>query len=445
MLKDKPGSHIVYGIDERPPLAEAIPLGMQHLVAMFLGNITPPIVIAGALEALSGQTGFLVQMALLWAGVSTVIQAYPIGPIGARIPMVMGTSFAFVGVIISTGTNYSVGAAFGTCLAAAGVEVVLGFAIDKVKKFFPPLVTGIVVMLIGLTLIPVGMDYAAGGVGSADYGSLMNLSIAGIVLLVTVFLNQLAKGLFSYASVLIGVLVGYAIAMMLGQVGFSGVAEAGWFAFPSFLPFGIEFVWPSIFLMMFVYVISAIETMGDITGTIGAVGRAPTTKELRGGLVADGVMSGLGAFFGAFPNTSYSQNVGLVNFTGIASRHVAALGGVFLVLLGLVPKVGAVVATIPSAVIGGGGLMMFGMIFASGAAIINRNVEMNQRNMIILAVSIALGLGVQFKPDVFQHFSQEMKTFFGSGLMMGGLTALILNLIFPQEKAGKEDQVEPES
>lgn len=442
MAKTTSDTHIVYGIEDRPPLGEAIPLGLQHLVAMFLGNITPPIIIAGALGTLAGQTGFLVQMALLWAGLATVIQAYPIGPIGARIPMIMGTSFAFLGGIISIGINYGVAAIFGACLSAAAVEVILGFTLDKIKKLFPPLVTGIVVMLIGLSLIPAGIDYAAGGVGAPDYGSFTNLGIAGLVLLVTLLLNQLTKGLLSYASVLIGVLVGYVAALLLGKVEFSGISDADWFALPGFLPFGIEFVWSPIVLMIFIYIVSAIETVGDITGTVGATGRSPTGKELRGGLVADGVMSGAAALFGAFPNTSYSQNVGLVNFTGVASRHVAALGGIFLVVLGLVPKVGAVVATIPSSVIGGGGLMMFAMIFASGASIIHRNVDLNQRNMTILAISVGLGLGLQLRPDALQHLPQELQTFFGSGLMTGGLVALVLNLILPQPKSEISEKVE---
>ena len=426
-------THLVYDIDDFPPLRETIPLGLQHLVAMFLGNITPPLIIASTLGLATGQTVFLVQMALVLAGTATIIQAYPVGPVGARIPMIMGTSFAFLGGIIGIANQYNLATVYGACLAAASVEVIIGFSIGKFKQFFPPLVTGIVVMLIGLMLIPVGMDYAAGGVGAEDYGSFTNLGIAGVVFLVTLFLNQYSKGFLSYASMLIGALTGYVLAIFFGMVDFSDVANAAWFTFPRPLAFGLQFRWAPIVTMGFIYVISAMETIGDISGTVAATGRPPSAKELKGGLIADGVMSGLGALFSAFPNTSYSQNVGLVNFTGVASRHVAAIGGSFLIVLGVVPKVGAIVATIPASVIGGGGLIMFAMIFASGVAIIHRSVELNQRDMIILAVSLGLGVAVELRPEVLQNFPPEIKSFFSSGLISGGLTALILNFIFPEK------------
>ena len=247
----------------------------------------------------------------------------------------------------------------------------------------------------------------------------------------TLFLNQYSRGFLSYASLLIGALGGYVIAIFLGKVSFTNIADAAWLTFPRPLTFGLEFHLAPIVTMSFIYIISAIETIGDISGTVAATGRAPTGKELRGGLVADGLMSGLGALINGFPITSYSQNVGLVNFTGVASRHVAAIGGFFLVGLGLIPKVGALVATIPPSVIGGGGLIMFAMIFASGVAIIHRSVELNRRNMTILAVSIGLGLAVELRPDALQYFPQGLKSFLGSGLISGGLMALILNLVFP--------------
>lgn len=427
---------IVYDIDDRPPVKEAFPLGLQHLVAMFLGNITPPLIIAGALGLASGETAFLVQMALILAGLATVVQAYPIGPIGARIPMIMGTSFAFLGGIISIANDYGLAAVFGACLAAAIVEVLLGFSIARIRRFFPPLVSGIVVMLIGITLIPVGMDYAAGGVGAADYGSPANLAIAGAVFLITLFLNQFSKGFLRYGSLLIGALLGYVLAILAGKVDFGLIAEAGWFLLPKPLPYGIEFHIAPIAAMAFIYIISAVETIGDISGTVAATGREPKARELRGGLIADGVMSGLGALIGAFPNTSYSQNVGLVNFTGVASRHVAAIGGMLLIGLGIIPKVSAVVSTVPAAVIGGGGLIMFAMIFASGMSIVHRSVALNRRNMIILAVSLGLGIAVEFRPDALQSFSPAVKTFLGSGLISGGMTALVLNLILPNDQSG---------
>ena len=408
-----------------------MPLGFQHVVAMLLGNITPPLLIAGALGLAIGDKALILQMVLLMAGLATVVQAYPIGPVGGRIPVIMGTSIAFVGSAIGIGSEFGLAAVFGACLVASVVEIVLGFSIVRVRKFFPPLVNGIVVMLIGLTLIPVGMDYAAGGPGAVDYGSKANLIIAAVVFLVTLLLNQFARGFVSYASMLFGVIVGYAVAFAFGKVDVVPVAEAAWLSLSRPLAFGLEFRLSAILVMGFVYVISTMETIGDIAGTMAAVGREPENRELRGGLVADGVMSGLAALFSAFPNTSYSQNVGLVNFTGVASRHVTAIGGIILVLLGVVPKVGALFATLPPAVIGGGGLIMFAMIFASGLAIVHRSVDLNRRNLVILAIAIGLGLGVELRPEILQHLPESTRTFFGSGLITGGLTALLLNLALP--------------
>lgn len=422
---------IHYDIEHRPPIRETVPLALQHLVAMLLGNITPPLLIAGALGLATGDTALLLQMVFLMAGVATLVQAYPIGPVGGRLPIVMGTSIAFVGASIAIGQRFGLDAVFGACLAASGVEIAIGFSIRRIRWLFPPLVNGVVVMLIGLTLIPVGMDYAAGGVGAADYGSLPNLAIAGIVLVVTLALNQFARGFLSYASLLFGVVVGYLLAAGLGRVDYSALTSAGWMSIPRPLAFGLEFRPSAILLMGFVYVISSMETIGDISGIVNATGREPTDKELEGGLVADGVMSGLAAIFSAFPNTSYSQNVGLVNFTGVLSRHVAGAAGVILLLLGLTPKVGAGFATLPPSVIGGGGLIMFAMIFVSGAAIIHRGTAFTQRDMVIVAVALALGLGVELRPAALSSLPEVIQTLFGSGLITGGLTALVLNVVLP--------------
>lgn len=422
---------LVYDVDEVPPLREGLALGAQHLVAMLLGNITPPLLIAGALGLAAGETGVLVQAVLLVAGLSTLVQAYPIGPVGGRIPIVMGTSIAFVGGSIAVGSRAGLAAVFGACLVAAVVEVVIGFSFTRVRRWFPPLVTSVVVMLIGLTLIPVGVDYAAGGIGAEDYGSMRNLGIAAVVLLVTLILNQYASGFLAYASVLAGVVVGYVLSVISGAVDFSAVSSAAWLSVPRPLPFGLTFEWSAILIMAFIYVISSIETIGDITGVIAAAGREPTDRELKGGLVADGASSGLAALFGAFPTTSYSQNVGLVNFTGVVSRHVTAVAGGLLVLLGLVPKISAGLATIPPAVIGGAGLVMFSMIFASGAAIFRRSVPLTQRSLVILAIAVGLGLGVELRPEALQHLPEGVRNFIGTGLITGGLSALLLNAILP--------------
>lgn len=436
---DTDSSVVLYGIEDRPPLSEAIPLGLQHVLAMFLGNVAPPLILAGAVGSVTGQTTFLVQMALIVAGVGTIIQAFPVGPVGARLPVVMGTSFAFLGPLIGIGNQFGIAAVFGAALVAAPVEMGMAFSLDRFRNYFPPLVTGIVVMLIGLTLIPTGMNYAAGasaGPSAEGYGSLTNIGLAGLVLVVTVGLNQFFSGFLRIVSVFVGIVVGYIAAFALGIVSFSTVASAGWFTIPVPLKYGLAFEPSAILTVAFLYVITGVETIGDISGTVSATGRDATDNEFRGGLLADGVMSAFGAIFNAMPNTSYSQNVGLVNFTGVASRYVAGIGGVFLLILGFVPKVGAVVSAMPDAVLGGGALILFAMIFSSGARIINQNVTLDQRNSTILALSMALGLGVGFRPEVLQQFPTEVQTLFGSALVTGGIAALVLNVILPGGSVG---------
>ena len=401
---------------------------------MLLSNVAMPLIIAGALGLPPDQVMVLIQAVLVMAGLATIVQSYPIGPVGARLPIVMGTSVAFVGASISIGREFGLATVFGACVVASLAEVLLGFGISKLRRLFPPLVNGTVVMLIGLTLIPVGMDYAAGGVGAPDYGAPVNLLVAAIVFGAVLLLNQLGRGFWSYASVLIGVVVGWVVAGAVGMVDMAPVASAGWLQVPVPLAFGFQIHWGAVLTMAFVYVISTMETIGDISGTVAAEGREPTTAELRGGLVADGVMSGLAGLFGAFPNTSYSQNVGLVNLTGVVSRHVTAVTGALLVLLGLVPKVAALFATIPAPVVGGVGLILFGMIFASGAAIFHRGVTLTQRNLVILAVALAVGLGVELRPDAMQSIPDGLRTLVGSGLIMGGLAALLLHALLPERE-----------
>ena len=425
---------IIYDVDDLPPPREALPLGVQHVLAMFLSNITVPLIIAGAIGMAGGDKPQLVQIALVMAGLATIVQAYPLSIIGARIPMVMGTSFAFVGGIIMIANQYNLETALGACLVAAVIEIVIGVFYARISHIFPPLTAAIVVILIGLTLMPIGLDYAAGGPKADDYGAVHNLAIGGTVFVATLLLNQLFTGFLSYASIILGAAVGYVMALVWGIVDFSAMAGADWFSLPEVMPYGLEFKLEPILLMSFIYVISALETMGDISATIAALGRMPSDREMRGGLVADGVMSGFAALFGAFPNTSYSQNVGLIHFTGVASRHVAAIGGCMLVVLGLIPKVGAAISTIPHAVIGGSGLIMFSMIFASGISIVHHRVLLDKRNLVILAVSIGLGLSVQFRPAVLADAPAWAKTLFGQGLVVGGLVGLVLELVLPKAK-----------
>lgn len=431
---NKQETMVKYGINDKPPMGKAIPLGLQHVLAMFLSNTALPVVIASGIGLATGEVAYIVQMALFVAGIMTIIQAYPIKGIGAKLPIVMGTSATFIGPLISIGQQFGIAVVFGSALVASAVEIVLAQFIDKIRSFFPPLVTGTVVMLIGLSLVPVAMDYSAGGAAASNYGALINLGVAAFVLLVTLALNLFAGGFLRISSVLLGILAGYIISIPLGLSDFSQVAQAGWFAIPTPLKFGLEFEPSAIFILSFVYIIVLIETIGDVSGTTAAVNREATTEEIKGGLLADGVGSAFASIFNAFPNTSYSQNVGVVNFTGVASRHVAAIGGVFLLAMGLIPKVGAIVAAMPNPVLGGGAVVMFGMIFGSGLRIIHQDARLNRRNTVIISVAIAMGIGVETTPDALQQLPQTARIFFGSGLISGGLLAIILNKIVPKEE-----------
>ncbi len=430
---------VEYGIEDAPSLERSIPLGLQHLLAMFLSTVALPLVIAGAIGLGASDTAFLVQMALLVAGVATIVQAYPVGPVGARLPIVMGTSAIFVSPLIAVGNQFGLAAIFGAVIIAAPVEVLIGYFFDDIRGLFPPLVTGIVVMLVGLTLIPVALQYSAGGPGAETYGNFEHLALAGLVLVVAVGVNQFFEGFLRAASVLIAVVVGYVAAVPLGLLDLSGVAEAGWFSVPVPLQYGLTFEPSAIVLVAFAYVITAMETIGDISGTTEAVGRDPTSEETKGGLVADGVMSAFAAVFNAFPNTSFSQNVGLISFTGVASRFVVAITGVFLVVLGFVPKVAEVVAAMPNAVLGGAAIVLFGMIFAIGLRIVSRGAELTRRNLTIIASSIVLGVGVEIQSDALANLPSDVQILATSGIIVGGVTALVLNAVLPDDYGTTEE------
>lgn len=434
-------SIVEYDLEDSPPLPEAVPLGIQHLLAMFLSTVALPLVIAGAIGLDAGETAFVVQMALLVAGLATIVQVYGIGPVGSRLPIVMGTSAIFVAPLIDIGTQFGIAAIFGAVIVAAPVELVIGYFYEELRTLFPPLVTGTVVILVGLTLVPTAMDFAAGGPGAETYGQFQNLGLAGLVLVVAVGLNQYFEGFLSIASVLIAVVVGYVVAAPLGLLDLSGVGEAAWVEVPMPLQLGVDFQLGAILIAAFAYVVTAMETIGDVEGTAGTVGRRATTDEMKGGLLADGVMSMFAGLFSAFPNTSFSQNVGLIGFTGVASKFVVAICGVFLVGLGLLPKVAALVAAMPDPVLGGAAIVLFGMIFSIGLRLVSQNVELNRRNMTIIAVSIVLGLGVEVRPEVVAELPDDVQVLVGSGLLVGGVVALVLNAIIPGD--GGLDRAEP--
>ncbi|WP_162224369.1 uracil-xanthine permease family protein [Halorussus amylolyticus] len=425
-----------YELDDRPPWPKSLLLGLQHVAVMIVPATAVAFIVAGAVGLSAGDTAYIVQMVLLFSGLATVLQAYTVGPVGAKLPIVMGTSFTFVGAASSIGVDYGLGAVFGAILVTGfAVEGLIGWQFKRIKPFFPPLVTGLVVIIIGLYLVPVAMDYAAGGVGAADYGATHNVGLAALVLFVAVALNLFTDGVTRLLSTLVGLAVGYVVALPLGLVDFSPVADAAWFAVPRPGAFGFSFEPVPIVTFAFLFLVSAMETVGDMSGITAAEGRNPDSEELRGGLFTDGLLSSLGSVFAAFPVTSFSQNAGIVNFTGVMSRHVVGVAGGILALLGLSPKVGAAVATIPSAVFGGAVLLMAGMVAASGARLIFLHVDLDRRNMVIVAVSLGLGLGIATRPDAIQGLPSAAQTFFGQPVVLTALTALVLNTLTPGEQS----------
>ncbi|HBD23989.1 MAG TPA: uracil permease [Oceanospirillaceae bacterium] len=434
--------------DYTPPVAQAVPLGIQHVLAMFASNVTPAILVAGAAGFGFGSGSpdfptmiYMIQMCMLFAGVATLIQAIGMGPIGARLPIVQGTSFAFLPVMIPAVAGAGVAGLGGlmTGIFIGGIfHFILGLFIGRIRFALPPLVTGLIVLMIGLALVKVGVQYAAGGVpliGKPAFGSMAMWGPALVVIVVTLALKFFTKGMPAVAAVLIGMLAGYAVAYGLGQVNFGNVGNAAIFALPK--PFQWGFEWNSAIIigMCFMAFVSAIETVGDVSGiTKGGAGREATDKEITGATYADGLGTAIAGVFGGLPNTSFSQNVGLVSMTGVMSRKVVAIGALFLVVCGLIPKFGAIISTVPIHVLGGGVIVMFGMVCAAGINML-AGVDWNRRNMVIFAISLSVGLGLQLVPEALQHLGGTMKVLMASGLLPSAFLAIVLNLVLPEELA----------
>ena len=423
-----------------PPLGTAIPLGFQHVLAMFASNVTPSIIVAGAagLAFGSAEQVYLIQMAMLFAGIATMFQTIGMGPVGARLPIMQGTSFAFVSVLTAIAATQGLGVALTACLIGGIIHFGLGSVIGRLRFLFPPLVSGLVILTIGLYLIPVAIKYAAGGAAkfqmeAESFGSLMHWSVALTVVVVALVLKFWGKGLLSSAAILIGLIAGYLLALMMGMVNFTAVGNASLFAIPQVLPYGFEFDIGAVIAVTLICIVSAIETVGDTSATTKAgAGRDATDDEIAGATYADGLGTALAAVFGGLPNTSFSQNVGIVGMTGIMSRHVVTIAGLVLIVCGLLPKIGAIIASMPLPVLGGGVIVMFGMVAAAGLNMLTE-VTMNRRNMIIIAVSLAVGLGLNLVPTAVQYLPGVMNTLAISGLLPTALIAIVLNLVLPEE------------
>lgn len=463
MSEENTSNRAPYEFYGKMPLKQAIPLGLQHVLAMFVGNLTPLLIICGAC-GISGSEEFahlqvsLLQNAMFVAGVVTLVQLYAIGPIGGKVPIIMGTSSGFIGVFKSVADTMSGGVAtYGAIMGASIIgglfEGVLGAFIKPLRKFFPSVVTGTVVLSIGLSLISVGVNSFGGGSSAKDFGSAENLLLALFVLIVILMVKHWTKGLASNSAILIGIIAGYAAAAIMGLLlpnsgitvdgaeytkawvlNWNKVAEASWISIPEFLPVRPVFDVRAIAPIIIMFIVTAVETVGDISGVIeGGMDREATDKELSGGVICDGIGSSFAALFGILPNTSFSQNVGLVTMTKIVNRTALASGAVFLILCGLIPKLGAIISIMPQAVLGGAAVMMFSSIVVSGIQLITKE-HMTPRNLTIVSVALGVGYGMGANTAILAQTPQAVQLIFGgSGIVPAALVAILLNLLLPKD------------
>ena len=447
-----PATDLIYQLNDRPPIGEALLAALQHLLAIFVGIITPTLILSGPLEWEPQTTSYLVSMALFVSGLATFVQAFRFGPIGSGLLSIQGTSFAFIGPMIAAGIAGGKGHAglsliLGLCFCGSFIEMILSRFIHLAQRVITPIVTGTVVTLIGLSLIRVGMTDLAGGFGAKDFASLPNLALGGVVLLTVVVFNRSHNPYLRMGSIVIGLVVGYLIALILGWVNFSALGQVSGISVPTLFKYGFRFDLALFIPIALIYLITTIESTGDLTAT-SMVSGEPITGEvymrrIKGGILGDGFNSMLAAIFNTFPNTTFSQNNGVIQLTGVASRYVGYFLAGFLVLLGLFPIVGGVMQAMPRPVLGGVTLIMFGTVAAAGIKIL-ATTEIDRRAIMILALSFGLGLGVQLVPNLLSAMPKIVQSIFSSPITTGGLTALIANIVLP-ETPSEETSSQPTS
>ena len=462
----------VFSFEGDISLGKAIPLGLQHVLAMFVGNLTPLLIVMGVCGMATAEFAdiklALLQNAMLVAGIVTLVQLFGIGPIGGRVPIIMGTSSGFIGVFNSVAASMGGGlVAYGAIMGASIIgglfETVLGFFLKPLRRFFPSVVTGTVVLAIGLSLISVGVNSFGGGSSAKDFGSVENLLLALVVLIVILIVKHATTGFLSASSILVGIIVGYIIAGIMGLVlpttgvtadgveytkawvlDWESVANASWFAVPAIMPVAPVFDVRAIAPVLVMFIVTAVETVGDISGvTQGGMDREATDKELSGGVMCDGLGSSFAALFGVLPNTSFSQNVGLVGMTKMVNRKALATGAIFLILCGLCPKLGAVVSIMPQAVLGGAAVIMFSSIVVSGIQLITRE-PLTTRNLSIVSVALGLGYGIGANSAVLAGAPEWVSLIFGgSGIVPAAAVAILLNIVLPQDNFSRWERKHP--
>lgn len=463
MIKSAELENSAYEFEAKMPLRHAVPLGLQHVFAMFVGNLTPLLIITSACGLAGGEFAdlqvSLLQNAMFVAGIVTLVQLYGLGPVGGKVPIIMGTSSGFLGVFNSVaatmgGDVTAYGAMMGASILGGLFESVLGVFLKPLRKLFPPVVTGTVVLSIGLSLISVGVNSFGGGNAAKDFGSVENLLLAVFVLVVILLFKHWTGGFLSSSSILVGIVAGYLAAIVMGFVlpttgvtadgveftkawvlNWNKVAEASWFAIPKLVPVQIVFDLRAILPVMIMFIVTAVETVGDISGVMeGGMGREATDKELSGGIICDGLGSTVAACFGVLPNTSFSQNVGLVAMTKVVNRGALATGAVFLMLCGLIPKLGALISIMPQAVLGGAAVMMFSSIVVSGIQLITKE-KMTPRTLTIVSVALGVGYGMGANASILVNTPQFVQLICGeSGIVPAAFVAILLNCLLPRDE-----------
>lgn len=434
----------LFKLDGHPGPAQAFPLALQHVVAMIVGCVTPAIIVSGVAGLSPEDSIILIQAALVMSALTTFLQLYPIGKkggfrIGSGLPMIMGISFAYVPTMQAIAGEFNVAAILGAQIVGGIIAVIVGLFIKQIRKFFPPLITGTVVFAIGLSLYPTAINYMAGGIGSEDYGSWQNWLVAFVTLAIVTVLNHFGKGIWKLASILIGILCGYVVALMFGMVDFSSLSTASWFHLPQLMHFGIEFEPSACIAIGLLFAINAIQAIGDFSATTtGGMDRMPTDDELHSGIVGYGVSNILCAFFGGLPTATYSQNVGIVGSTKVVAKRVFGIAASVLLIAGLIPKFSSLLTTIPYCVLGGATVSVFASIAMTGVKLITA-APMDFRNTTIVGLAIALGMGITQASAALASFPDWVTTVFGkSPVVVATMTAVVLNLILPKAKEQEE-------
>ena len=427
----------IYSLDGKVPLLKSVPFGLQHVLAMFVANIAPIMIVTGACGLSTQEMASLIQTAMIMAGIGTLVQLFTVWKLGARLPIVMGISFTFVSVFCYVGPKWGYGAVIGAVLVGGVIEGMLGLFAKYWRRIISPIVSACVVTAIGFSLLSVGANSFAGGTGAADFGSVQNWILGSVTLVCCILFNIFAKGHLKQLSVLFGLVVGYAVALCMGKVDLSALEGVQLVSLPRIMPYKPVFNLSAIVSVTMIFLVSATETIGDTSAmTSTALGREATEKEISGSLTCDGLISSLSACFGCMPITSFSQNVGLLAMTKVINRYTVATGAGILILAGIFPAFGAILATLPEAVLGGCTIMMFGNIVISGLQMIGA-CGFSQRNITIAALSLSIGLGFTQVPEMFNIFPDIIRTVFAENCVaVVFLAAIIMNLIMPKtEKA----------